>query len=254
MNKLILLIILCSMGLIVATELSANDVLEKVMNRTKGIDHSFQLSIHRQQKDKPDKHQILKINLHWPSAGEFSRMSYVETLAPDNLKGVKFWEHRYKDASPSKRWMTMPITEKLKDVTDKNPNKNEFNFSELEITQAIINNHNNKIVKQSRLNDRDVIILESVQRSKKKIRKKLWIDKEEFFILKVEFYTKSGRKSKTIDLSDLSVQNEITFPQSIHVEDLRKKIIYEVKIKNINILPTFDINDFNPIGNDGESN
>jgi hypothetical protein len=63
MNKSILLIILCSMGLIVATELSANDVLEKVMNRTKGIDHSFQLSIHKQQKEKPDKHQLLKINL-----------------------------------------------------------------------------------------------------------------------------------------------------------------------------------------------
>ena len=74
-----------------ATEFSANDVLEKVMNRTKGIDHSFQLSIHKQQKGKPDKHKTLQINLYWPSEGEFSRMSYVETLAPDNLKGVKFF-------------------------------------------------------------------------------------------------------------------------------------------------------------------
>jgi len=148
----------------------------------------------------------------------------------------------------------MPITGKLKDVTDKKPNKNEFNFSELEITQGIINSHNNKIVKQSSLNDRDVIILESVQRSKKKVLKKLWIDKDEFFILKAEFYTKSGRKSKTIDLSDLSVENEMTFPQSIHVKDLRKKIIYEVKIEKINLLPRFNVNDFNPIGSDIESN
>lgn len=254
MNKSILLIILCFVGLMEATELSANDVLEKVMNRTKGIDHSFQLSIHKQQQGKPDKHKTLQINLYWPSEGEFLRMSYVETLAPDNLKDVKFWEHRYKNASPSKRWMTLPITGKLKDVTDKNPNKNEFNFSELEITSEIINNHNNKIVEQSSLNDRDVIILESVQRSKKKVRKKLWIDKDEFFILKAEFYTKSGRKSKTIDLSDLSVKNEMTFPKSIHVKDLRKKIIYEVKIVNINLLPRFNVNDFNPIGSDIESN
>jgi hypothetical protein len=181
-------------------------------------------------------------------------MIYVETLAPDNLKDVKFWEHRYKDAPASKRWMTMPITGKLIDVTDKKPNKNEFNFSELEITPEIINNHDNKIVEQSSLNDRDVIILESVQRSKKKVRKKLWIDQDEFFILKAEFYTKSGRKSKTIDLSDLSVKNEMTFPQSIHVEDLRKKIVYEVKIENINLLPTFNVNDFNPIGSSIESN
>ena len=72
--------------------------------------------------------------------------------------------------------------------------------------------------------------------------------------MKAEFYTKNNRKSKIINIRDLSVKDEITFPQSIHVEDLRKKIIYEVKIENINILPTFDINDFNPIGNNVESN
>ena len=121
-------------------------------------------------------------------------------------------------------------------------------------TSEIINNHNNKIIEQSSLNDRDVIILESVQRAKKKVRKKLWIDTDEFFILKAEFYTKSGRKSKTIDMGDLSVKSKMTFPQSIYVEDLRKKIIYEVKIENINLLPRFDVNDFNPIGSDIESN
>ena len=172
----------------------------------------------------------------------------------DDLKDVKFWEHQYKNASPSKRWMTMPITGKLKDVTDKKPNRNEFNLSELEITQEIINNYDNKILEESNLNDRAVIILESVQRSKKKVSKKLWIDKDEFFILKAEFYTKSGRKSKIINMGNFSVENEMTFPQSIHVEDLRKKITYKAKIENINLLPTFDINDFNPIGSYIESN
>jgi hypothetical protein len=254
MNKSILLIILCFIEMGVATEFSANDVLEKVMNRTKGIDQSFQLSIHKQQKGKPDKHQSLQISLYWPPSGECSRMSYVETLAPKNLTDVKFWEQRYKDASPSKRWMTMPITGKLKDVTDKKPNKNEFNFSELEITPNIINNHDNNIMEQKLLNGKAVIILESVSRSKKKIRKKLWIDESEFYILKAEFYTKSGRKSKTIEMGDFLVKNQMTFPQSIHVEDLRKKIIYDVKIENINLLPMFNVNDFSPIGNTIESN
>jgi len=43
-------------------------------------------------------------------------------------------------------------------------------------------------------------------------------------------------------------------PQSIHVEDLRKKIIYDVKIENINLSPMFNVNDFSPIGNTIESN
>jgi hypothetical protein len=45
----------------------------------------------------------------------------------------------------------------------------------------------------------------------------------------------------------------MTFPQSIHVEDLRKKTIYKVKIENIDLLPTFNINSFRPFGSDLES-
>ena len=43
MNKSILLMIFCFVGLLKAAEFSANEILEKVMNRNKGIDHSFQL-------------------------------------------------------------------------------------------------------------------------------------------------------------------------------------------------------------------
>ena len=83
--------------------------------------------------------------------------------------------------------------------------------------------------------------------------KKLWIDREGFFILKAEFYTKSGRKSKIIEMGDLLVKNDMTFPQSIHVEDLRKKTIYKVKIENIDLFPGFNINSFSPSGSDLES-
>ncbi|MBT6871229.1 MAG: hypothetical protein HOA66_07225 [Candidatus Marinimicrobia bacterium] len=46
----------------------------------------------------------------------------------------------------------------------------------------------------------------------------------------------------------------MTFPQSIHVEDLRKKIIYDVKIENINLSPAYNVDDFMPKGSGVESN
>lgn len=254
MRNYILVSIIAFSAMLIAEELTANEILIRVMNRTNGLNHSFELDILKSQKGKPNKNKRLKISAYWPAEGVHSRMSFVETLAPDNLKDVRFWEHRFKDGSKAKRWMTMPLTGKLKDVSDKKPNKNEFNFSELEITPENINNHDNKIIEQKALNGKAVIILESVQRSKKKIRKKLWIDKDEFFILKAEFYTKSGRKSKTIDMGDFSVKKEMTFPQSIHVEDLRKKIIYDVKIENINLSPLYNVDDFMPKGSGVESN
>ena len=54
-------------------------------------------------------------------------------------------------------------------------------------------------------------------------------------------------------MGDLLVKNDMTFPQSIHVEDLRKKTIYKVKIENIDLFPGFNINSFSPSGSDVES-
>ena len=76
--------------------------------------------------------------------------------------------------------------------------------------------------------------MESIKTKGKKVHKKVWIDSVEFFVLKAEFYTKSGRLSKTIDMSELTELNGVIFPQKIEVEDLRKKISFSVNIENLN--------------------
>ena len=108
-------------------ELSADEILTLVMNQTYGLNHTFRLSIIKKQNSKPDKKQVINISFLWPKEGPYLRKSFVETLEPKNLKGVRFWEHSYKESRLSKRWITLPVTGKLKDVTDKKPNKNEFN-------------------------------------------------------------------------------------------------------------------------------
>ena len=243
--KLILIISIFT-SWICATSLTANDYLEKVMNRTEGLNHSFELKILKNQKGKPTKERILKIWAYWPKIGEHSRLSFVETLSPNNLSDVKYWEHRFKNGTDAKRWMTMPVTGKLKDVSDKKPNKNEFDFSELEITPELINDHKNSILSSESYMNRDVVVVESKKTTGKKTSKKLWIDAKEFFVLKAEFYTKSGRKSKTIEMGELSRINEMTFPQKIYVNDIRKKTTYEVSISKIQIIDDIDESLFAP--------
>ena len=225
---------------------TASTILEKVMNRTEGLNHSFELHILKDQKGKPTKERKLKIWAYWPEGKEHSRLSFVETLAPKNLSGVRFWEHRFKNGEKAKRWMTMPVTGKLKDVSDKKQNKNEFDFSELEITPEIIKEHNNSIIGNDIILDREVVVIESKKTTGKKSVKKLWIDATDFFVLKAEFYTKSGRKSKSITMGKLSKIKDIIFPQEIVVDDIRKKTTYTVSIENIDLDIKINKADFHP--------
>ena len=64
----------------------------------------------------------------------------------------------------------MPVTGKLKDVSDKKPNKNEFDFSELEVTSQFINEHENNILKNDLYMNRNVVVVES---KKVKVKKHL---------------------------------------------------------------------------------
>ena len=246
-KKLVILNYLLFFSCAFASELSADDILIKVMDRMKGVDYSFEVSIKKQKKGKLDKNQIYKFSLLYPVQSRFSNISYIQTLAPKNLQDVKFWEYKFKDGSQPKRWMTMPVTGKLKDMTDKKPNKSEFNFSDLEISLQIINDSNNKIIDNVQFNKRDVFVVESIDKRSKEV-KKIWIDKNEFFVLKSEFYTKSGRKSKVIKVGDLSKINNIIFPKSIEIKDLRRKTKYNLEIYNFELKPDYNLNEFYPIG------
>ncbi|MBC8312568.1 MAG: outer membrane lipoprotein-sorting protein [Candidatus Marinimicrobia bacterium] len=246
MKNYILVTIIAFSSILMAEELTANEILTRVMNRTNGLNHSFELDVLKSQKGKPNKAKRLKISSYWPKGGSISRMSVVETLAPDNLKDVRFWEHRFKNGSKAKRWMTMPLTGKLKDISNKLASQNEFNLSELEITPEIIAGNENKIVGKEKILGKDAIILESIKTRGKKMRTMVWVDSVEFFVLKAEFYTKSGRKSKVIKMGDLAESNGMTFPQKIDVEDLRKKITFAVKVEKLNTHILINESDFYP--------
>ena len=232
-------------GLVIPRDLNANDILTKVKDRTKGIDHSFELNILKKQKSKPDKTRRLKIWVHWPDNSSVSRMSKVETLAPENLQDVNYWEHRFSDGRPTKRWMTFPVTGKLREITGKKANKNEFYFSELEVTAEIIELYKNEIVGEDVINGRNVLILES-RNSKNKDHKKVWVDAKDFFIHKAEFYTKRGRKRRVMHLDELQIVNEMTIPTHIKVDDLKKNIQYEVQVNALEYKPCEKVDMFTP--------
>ena len=136
-------------------------------------------------------------------------------------------------------------------ISDKKANKREFSFSELDIADELIQSHSNKLLYQEKVDTLLAYVIESKEVGKKgniKGSKKLWIDVNSYIILKVEFYTGSGRLFRSIKCSNFHLIHDILFPMSIDVQDLKSKTDIQITIKEIELNPEFDMDIFIPKG------
>ena len=223
---------------------NANSILSTVSTRLEGKDYSFNLQIFKKKRSKKADFRVFKIWVHWPSNSDIYKMSLVKTVLPENLKDVNYLEHRFQNSKLDKRWMTLPITKQIKDVSNKKISKNEFDFSEIEINHSIIDNSTNVIIEEFFFNEHDVWIIKST--NKNKSYKKFWIDKVDFFIHKIEFYSRRDKLIKIIEFGDLFDFNNIIIPLGIYVNDIKKSTTYNLKIdqflfNSITDLKIFDL-------------
>ena len=147
--------------------------------------------------------------------------------------------------------MSLPVTGKLIDVSDKKTSKKDFSFSELGITDEDIKSHDHTLLHSENIDTLSAYVIESIELSNKgkvKESKKLWIDTDSYMILKVEFYTGSGRLYRSVECSDFHYVKEILFPMSIYIQDLKSKTDIQVTLKVVELYPEFDMEIFIPRG------
>ncbi len=212
-----------------------------------GIDHRFKIDSKSSKKKKKEQH--FQASIHWPSEGDILRQTRITSTFSKRKKPSSFWENRYKDGTKTKKWMSLPVTGKLKDVSDKKTSKKDFSFSELGITDEDIKSHDHTLLHSENIDTLSAYVIESIELSNKgkvKESKKLWIDTDSYMILKVEFYTGSGRLYRNITCSNLQYVEDILFPMSIDVQDLKSKTDIQITIKDIELNPQFDMDIFIP--------
>lgn len=242
-NRILTLLILTAF--LSPQEMQPEEILSRVLHRLDGIDHQYFASFKQSRKNHLDKQREFWTSVHWPLSGSINKMVNLRLVKPDNMKGVSYWEHRNKAATKPSRWMTLPVTGKLKDVSDKKKSRKEFDLSELEITQETIDSNEHQLLGTEELNGSMVYVLESTE-GRKKEKKKLWIDAGQFFIHKAEFTTKSGRLYREVNCSEIKSIDSLKFPTKIEVSDYKSKFQVEIEISRIVLNPDFDLSIFQP--------
>jgi outer membrane lipoprotein-sorting protein len=144
--------------------------------------------------------------------------------------------------------MTMPITGKLKDISDKKSTK-KFTLADLEFTEKEIAENEHSLLPSEVIGDHSVHVIKSVKKGKNgkvKKSKKIWIDTNDYLIHKAEFYTKSGRLYRSVECTDVQTIEGISFPLKIFVKDLKSKSEIFVQLDKIEINPQFEAGLFIP--------
>jgi negative regulator of sigma E activity len=236
MNFIKLLLLTLYLAFSYGEEKDANSVLLNVLNNTNNIDQTYSVELHQTQQNKLDKSKKLSIFVQWSDTGKVQKKTRVIVHKPENMKGVSYWEHQFTD-NKKQQWMTMPITGKLVEITDKPVNRNEFDLSELELSPKVISNHENSILGNENIFGRECVIVKCVPQNKS-IRnpiKKLWIDEEFNIIRKAEFISKTGRILKNISITEIIQIDSLQFPKHIDVFDKKKKINIQLTISDLKL-------------------
>ena len=228
-------------------EISTEDILMRALGRMDNISHEFTVKMKRTGKKK--KNSEFKVMVHWPEKDDILRETRILPLNSKKKKPSSFWEQKFRGGRRAAKWMTLPITGKLKDVSKKKLNKKNFSFSELEVTTEFIDSYSHTRLPDEQLGNFTTYLIESIEQKKKGKQgetKKLWINIDDYFIHKAEFYTKSGRLYRIVECSGVHLVEGLSFPEKVFVNDLKSKSEILLDISEISINPKFSPDLFIP--------
>ena len=229
--KSISIFLILQLGICFSSEISALEILEKSIRSLDGVDHSISLDITTSKKGDDPKTKELNLSVHWSADKNIYKMMHLEE-GSNGSKGRELLIHEHNDAS-MKTWIKYPKSGKVKEVKDKKLSK-KIDVSEITTPLSLLDKKM-KIVSNDTINQIACKIIE-IKDGDEKI--KLWIDTVDFIIHKKEHYDKKSKLYKTIEYSNLIIQDKIKFYKNIKTVYLKEK-----KIANL-VVNEFKIRDF----------
>jgi len=220
---------------------NADEMLTIISQHLNGQNRSMVIESKIVKNGDIKKIQNVKVNLYWPENQNINKMAFINFLKPKRKLGVKYWEHQ-KQNNIIQKWITMPVTGKLKDITNKKIRKNDFDFSDLQLTKETIINHDNTILDNSKL-----LIIESISKINQQ-KKLLYIDKEFNCIQKVETFNKKNKLTKSVECVESKIINNYKIASKVIMEDYKKKHTVDINILNFKFHDFSDKSIFQPKG------
>ena len=138
----------------------------------------------------------------------------------------------------------MPITNKLKILGDDDKIDNDNNLENILLDLENVLSNKNSVINNEIKNNVSMSIIESISDTKQHI----WIDNDNYRILRINYFNKYGRVIKEVKFSNFNTLDGISMPRVVNIKDKKKKINYIANINNFQLVTSFDNNFFQPKG------
>ena len=225
-------------SLVYGEDLDPIEIINKSINRLNNVNIEFKSDIKQQSTISDPMIYKLKFKAYWPIADSLFYYNYIKFNAPIDYNDIEIWSMYNNDTIIINK--RLPIDNKITSIEKDSENVdiiNLFNFMQLfeEVQDK------NFSIKDSKINEKDVFYIKAFSKKSKKKAIKIYIDKNDYSIHKIEWSDKKGRINKSIIFEDWVTIDEINFSLKVIYEDIKNGSKITCTLKDVKFNQIDDI-------------
>ncbi len=233
------------------TEMSANDIIEKVNARPEGEFVSRNFSIELTDKngkvrreETVTRRRYFDSNKNDSAKGKEKRTIIFYT-EPSRVRGTGFLTYDYADpVTDDDQWLYLPALRKIRRISASDRGDyflgTDFTYEEIKKEQKIeITDYTLKLIGKEEIAGRQLHVIEGTPSTAKiaaelGISKAVWrIDPEIWMSRQTDFYDQNGNHSRTMQLEDVAVIDGYLSTKQIYIENHKTGHSSRIRFSNI---------------------
>lgn len=195
-------IVLCLASVSTGAEMTGKQVLEEQKERHKvDTEQSTDVMLLKDKRDRKEKRTMKRYAKEDDKGNSKSLVVFTE---PANIKGTAVLTWNHEDGSAD-QWLYLPALKKMQRIAEGSKKSyfmgTDITYEDMEPEDT--DNYDYNIVRTETLDDQECWVIEAVPNNDKKrkesgySKRMLWIRKDIFFTVKIEFYDRRERHIKT---------------------------------------------------------
>jgi len=224
-----LLTLTVTAGLAFADDPKARGIMERVEDRDDGDNSTSDMQM--TLIDKHGKKRIREIKSFGKDKGE-DKQRLMFFLSPADVKDTGFLTYDYDDGDrDDDQWLYLPALRKTKRIasSDKSGSFMGSDFTYSDMTQRDLDDYDYKLLKESKVGEHKVVLIESTPRSRKVIdetgytKSVVFVRTDIDFVVRAVHWVKDGGKLKYFDVKKLEKIDGIWTARETHMTTKKGK-------------------------------
>ncbi|MGM0508084.1 MAG: outer membrane lipoprotein-sorting protein [Fusobacteriota bacterium] len=200
------------------------DVMKKVYTREESNSQSANMKMILENKQ--GNQRIREIKQFKRDFGDVEK-SIMFFISPADVRDTSFMNWTYdNEEKQDDQWIYLPALRRVRRISSDNKSDSfmgsDFSYDDLGKRNPVEDNH--KILRSENLDGKNVYVIESIPKDKNYIysKTKSWVVKDEWIGLKKEFYDKSGKLLKILEVKETKKIDGIITITNSQMKDIQK--------------------------------